>query len=81
MLIMQLLGKRQATAIYNARMVTIVTYYIISTAYYSRNDTGIDRETGRQAQAVIFALKLGQLLFQLYVQIEGAIEETASRTP
>ena len=52
----------------------------ISAAYHTSQHALVDRETCREAQGRILVHELGQLLLELYVKVEGSIEETASCT-
>ena len=59
-------------------MVTIVADNIVVLADYHCQHALIDGEARGEAQAVILADELRDLLFELHVQVERSIEEAAS---
>ena len=80
MLIVQLLGKCQTTAIDDRSVVAIIANHIVVLAQQCGNHTLIDRETCREAQTVVLADKFRDFLLQLYVQVERSVEESATGT-
>ena len=80
MLVVELTGKRETTAIDDTGVVAIVADDIVVLAYYHCQHTLIDGEAGREAQAVVLADELGDFLFQLDVQVERSVEEAATGT-
>jgi len=79
-LIVQLRGKTQTPPVYDRGVVAVVANHVVATAHHRWNDTRVDREAGRKAQGVVFVFESGQLLLQLNVNVERAVEETAART-
>ena len=61
-------------------VVAVIADNIVVTTYYASQDTLVYRESCRETQSFILAHKLSKLLFELHVQIERTIEETASCT-
>ena len=79
-LIVKLLGKRKTAAVDNTCVVAVVTDNIIVFAKQCRNDALIDRETRREAHRCIFVNEFCQFFFQFLMQVECAIQESASGT-
>ena len=79
-LVVQLTGKRQTTSVHDAGVVAVVTDDVVATSYNNGKHTGVYRESGREAQSVVFVYKLSQLFLELYVQVECSVKETATRT-
>ena len=79
-LIVQLGCKRKTAAVYDTGVVAVIADDIVIAAYHTSQHALVDRETCREAQGLILVHELGQLLLELYVKVEGSIEETASCT-
>ena len=79
-LVVQLCGKAEATAIDDARMIAIVTDDIVILAHQLRYHTAVDSETGGEHQRIVLADKLCQLLLKLYMDVQCTIEESAAST-
>ena len=79
-LVVQLLGKGETASIDNRSMVAIVANHEVVLAQQSRDDALIYGETCREAEAIVLTDVFGNLLFELNVQVERSVEETASGT-
>ena len=79
-LVVQLCGKTEATAIDDACMVAVIADDIVILAHQLWYDTAVDSKTSGEHQCVILAYKLCQLLLELYVNVQCAIQETAAGT-
>ena len=77
-LIMQLLCKSKTSAIHNTCMVAVVADYVIILVQQGWNNTLVDAETGRKAQAVGLTNILSDFFLQLNMNVERTVEETAS---
>ena len=75
MLIFQLLREGEATAIYDRCVVAVIANDIIIAVCQSRDNSGIHRKTGWEAECFIFAYKGSQFFFQLNVQVKCTIQE------
>ncbi len=77
-LIVELTGERQASAVNDAGMVAVVADDIVATAHHHGKHSSVYRESGREAEGVVFVHKLGKLFLQLHMQVERSVEEAAS---
>ncbi len=77
-LVSQLGGKTQTAAIHYGGMVAVVADDIIVLAQQLGYDAAVYGETCSEYQSVVLAYEVGQFLFQFYVYIQCAIEETTA---
>ena len=76
--ILELGGETESAAIHDTCMVAIVADDIIVAINQLTDNTTIDCESCSKTQSFFFAHEFCQFLFQLYMYIEGSVEETAS---
>ena len=74
----QLFGHREATAVDDRGVVAVVAEDVVVRTEESGDDTAVDGKSGGEAERLLFAHKGGQLLFQLHVEVERAVEEAAA---
>src|SRR5574344_1382909 len=80
MLIMQLCSKRQATAIHDTGMVTIIADDIFTATDNTSKYALIYIKTGGKTYCIFFTFKVGKLFFQLNMDIQRSINKPASCT-
>ncbi len=78
MLIMQLGCECQTTTVDDTCMVAVITDDIVVLANKLRNNAAVYGKTGRDAQGVVLAYVLCQLLLKLNMDVECTIQETAT---
>ena len=62
-LVLQLGGKTQTSAIYNRSMVTVIADDVVTTSYQLGNHPLVNRKARREAECFILAYKLSQFFF------------------
>ena len=68
-------GKGDELALHDAGVHALVIEEVIATADHVGNDAAVGQETSREEHHAVLAEELGQLVLQLYVDVEGAVEE------
>ena len=77
-LVVQRLGKRKAASVHDGGMVPVVADDEVVTGEKLRDDAGIHREAGGEAQGFVLAHECGELLFELDMDVQGAVQETGA---
>ena len=74
-LVFQTGGERKATAVHDGCVVAVVADDVVFATRQAGHHAGVDAETCGEAQGLVFAHELGQLTFELHVQIERPVEK------
>ena len=61
-------------------MVALIVEEIVATRYHIGYDAAVGQKTCREKHHTVLAKELGQLVLQLYVYVESAVEEGRTRT-
>ena len=76
----QLGGKTQSASVHDTGVVTVVTDNIVISVNQLADNSAVYGESGGEAKRFIFAHKFCQLFFQLNMNIQCAVQKTASCT-
>ena len=77
-LVLELSGKAETTTVNNACVVTVIADDIVVTVNELADDAAVNCETSCKAEGFILADKLSKLFLELNMNVERAIQETAS---
>ena len=77
-LVVKALGEGQAAAVYDGSVVTVITDDEIVLGEKLRDNAAVHGEAGGEHQGLVLTHELCELLFQLDVNVQGAVQETGA---
>ena len=77
-LVVQRLGEGKAAAVHDGGVVAVVADDEVIAGEKLRDDAGVHREAGGEAQGFVLAHEGGELFLQLDVDVQGAVQETGA---
>ena len=80
MLVVEGLGEREAPAVDDGGVVAVVADDEVVAGQQLRDDSGIDREAGREAERFVLANKSREFFLELDMDVKRTIEETGTGT-